>query len=104
MDAQDRVTEFFDRHDLGGGPAYQALDLASEVGEIAGDAAKSTAYGERPDDLAVKTDELGDALFSLLSLCNSLDVDADEALDEAIEKYETRIDARDDPGSRPDES
>ncbi|WP_277554440.1 MazG-like family protein [Halobaculum limi] len=102
MDAQDRVAAFFDRHGFEGRPAYQALDLASEVGEIAGDAAKSTTYGEHPEKLAVETDELGDALFSLLSLCNSLDVDADEALAEAIEKYETRIAERSDPGSDPD--
>jgi len=99
MEAQDRVAAFSDRHDLEGRPAYRALDLASEVGEIAGDAAKSTTYGEHPEDLRVKRDELGDALFSLLSLCNSLDVNADEALDEAIEKYEQRIEARSDPGS-----
>ena len=99
MDAQDRVADFFEDHGFEGRPAYQALDLAGEVGEIAGDAAKSTAYGEHPEALAVKPDELGDALFSLLSLCNSLDVDADAALEEAIEKYEARIADRGDPGS-----
>ena len=95
MDAQDRVAAFSDRHDLEGRPAYQALDLASEVGEIAGDAAKSTTYGEHPEDLRVKRDELGDAPFSLLSLCKPLAVDSDEA----FENYEQRIEARGDPGS-----
>jgi NTP pyrophosphatase (non-canonical NTP hydrolase) len=47
----------------------------------------------------VKRDEIGDALFSLLAFANSLDVDADAALDDALAKYERRIDATGDPSS-----
>ena len=40
----------------------------------------------------MKSDEVGDALFSLLAIADSLDIDAGDALDEALEKYEARID------------
>ena len=99
MDAQDRVREFHDAHDMDGEPEYQLLDLASEVGELAADACSSTEYGTGDDDLQVDRDEIGDALFSLLSFANSLDVDADAALDEALTKYERRIAETGDPGS-----
>ncbi|MGA9400547.1 MAG: MazG nucleotide pyrophosphohydrolase domain-containing protein [Haladaptatus sp.] len=39
----------------------------------------------------MKSDEIGDALFSLLAMANALDVDAGDALDEALEKYRDRI-------------
>ena len=102
MNAQDRVREFHDEHDVQGEPEYQLLDLASEVGELAADACSSTGYGVGDGDVHVVLDEIGDALFSLLSFANSLDVDADAALDEALEKYERRIEATGDPSSGDD--
>lgn len=45
------------------------------------------------------SDELGDALFSLLAVAESLEIDASEALDEALEKYETRIATKGDASS-----
>lgn len=91
MEEQRKVAEFMDEHEMRGEPAFQILDLASEVGEIAADATKSTRWGQSPDDLDVNSDELGDALFSLLAVSESLDVDAADALDEALEKYRSRI-------------
>ena len=44
-----------------------------------------------PEDLEIKSDEIGDALFSLLLVAESLEVDAGDALDEALEKYRTRM-------------
>jgi len=38
-------------------------------------------------------------LFSVLAVAESLDIDADEALDVALEKYERRINQKGDPGS-----
>lgn len=91
MDEQRKVSEFAAEHELEGKPAFRILDLAAEVGEIAADATKSTGWGTKPDGLAVETDEIGDALFSLLLVAESLDIDAGEALDEALKKYEHRI-------------
>ena len=99
MDEQQRVAVFVEEHDLAIPPAYRLLDLHSEVGELAKDAAESTGYGESPDDLTIESDEIGDALFALLALAESLDVDAGEALDEALEKYRERMDDSGSPGS-----
>lgn len=46
MDEQEQVAEFVAIHDLDAPPAYRLLDLASEVGELAKDAAESTGYGD----------------------------------------------------------
>jgi len=99
MDAQDRVAAFQDEHDVVGEPEYQLLDLASEVGELAADACAATDYGTGDGEVDVKRDEIGDALFSLLVFANSLDVDADAALDAALAKYERRIEATGDPAA-----
>jgi NTP pyrophosphatase (non-canonical NTP hydrolase) len=99
MDAQDRVRAFQSEHDVDGEPEYQLLDLAAEVGELAADACTATDYGTGDDAVDVKRDEIGDALFSLLVFANSLDVDADRALDDALTKYERRIETTGDPSS-----
>ncbi|WP_227354577.1 MazG nucleotide pyrophosphohydrolase domain-containing protein [Haladaptatus salinisoli] len=101
MKEQQTVARFLAEHELDAPPAYRLLDLASEVGELAKDANESTAYGSNPGAVSVESDELGDALFSLLSLAESLDIDAGAALDEALAKYESRIEERGEVGSRP---
>ena len=104
MDTQHRVAAFVETHELEAPPEFRILDLVSEVGEVAKAAADSTGYGTTPDSLAVPSDEIGDVVFALLALAESLDVDAETALDEALEKYERRIERRDTPSSGPGES
>ncbi|MFC3958278.1 MazG nucleotide pyrophosphohydrolase domain-containing protein [Halovivax cerinus] len=96
---QDRAVSFADTHDLDADPAYRVLDLAAEVGEIAADAAKSSAYGADPDGLTIEPDEIGDALFSVLLVAHAVDVDAEDAFERALEKYERRLDETGHPGS-----
>lgn len=91
MDAQQRVAAFLDRTGLHAPPAYRLLDLTAEVGELAADATATSDYGAAPSQLSVAEDELGDALFALLALAESLDVDADAALETSLAKYETRL-------------
>jgi len=67
------------------------LDLASELGEVGKEINESTDYGTDPDAVAVAEDEIGDALFALLAFAEQVDVDAGEALDTALAKYEDRI-------------
>lgn len=98
-DPQQQVAEFLDTHNLESPPEFRVLDLASEVGEIAEDVAESTEYGEAPDEVSIKRDEIGDALFGLLALSVRVDVDAGNALEEALEKYQERIDKSGDPSS-----
>lgn len=91
MDEQQKVSNFIQEHEMQDEPAFRILDLAAEVGEIAADATKSTSWGTSPDELDVKSDEVGDALYSLLAVAESLDIDAGDALDESLEKYRNRI-------------
>jgi len=96
---QRKVEEFAERHDFRGTTAFRILDLVSEVGELVKDATKSASYGIEEEKLEVKKDEVGDILFSLFRVCNDLGIDAEEALEDALEKYEKRMDERGDPGS-----
>ncbi len=99
MKNQEKVAEFVEKYDMEASPDYRLVDLVSEVGEVADDVSKSTGYGKRPEDVEVKEDEIGDVMFALLALADSLDVDAGEALDTAIEKYERRIRSKGAPDS-----
>lgn len=99
-DKQEEVREFVESNSLEGETAYRLLDLVSEVGEVVKDATKSADYGSSKNDLRVKEDEIGDVLFSLLTVCNDLEIDAEGALETALEKYGDRIDEKGDPSSK----
>jgi NTP pyrophosphatase (non-canonical NTP hydrolase) len=99
MEEQEKVADFIEEYDMDGTAEFRILDLVSEVGEVAKDATKSAGYGTDPENIPVKKDEIGDVLFSLLAVAESLNIDAEEALDTALEKYRERIDGKGDPGS-----
>lgn len=99
MDEQRRVAAFLAANDMEAPPEFRLLDLVSELGEVAKEVNESTAYGADPDDVSVADDEIGDALFALLALADSVDVDAGEALETAISKYEDRIAEKGDASS-----
>jgi NTP pyrophosphatase (non-canonical NTP hydrolase) len=98
---QTLVKDFCLKYKLDCSKNARLLDLISETGELAKEFLKVTAYGQKDDFL--KTDsmtlEFGDVIFSLLALANSLDIDAQEALDLALAKYEKRIQAKNNPSS-----
>lgn len=96
--AQRDVAQFIDEHDLTAPPEFRLLDLTAEIGELAKDACESTEYGTT-SDVSLARDELGDALFALLALTESLDYDAAAALGESLSKYEKRITTSGDAGS-----
>lgn len=91
MEKQQKVATFVQEHEMESPPVYRLLDLVSELGEVAKDATESTTYGAEPTDLEISSDELGDVLFSLLALAEAVEINADEALDEALAKYDDRI-------------
>lgn len=99
MREQERVAEFVEAHGLEAPPAYRLLDLVSEVGELGKAAAETTGYGQRPGSIDLPEDEVGDALFALLALADGLGVDAGEALETALSKYEWRLEERGDSAS-----
>lgn len=97
---QQHVAEFVTAHNLEAPVAARLLDLAAEVGELAKEALKGTAYG-RADftPTAGWAFELGDCYFALLCLANSTGVDLEQSLEDAVEKYKTRLVASGEPGS-----
>ena len=100
IDPQRDVRRFMRRHRLQHDPATHLLDLVSEVGELAKLVLEVSDYGHRPIDDAVDfSGELGDAFYSLLALATALDVDAGQALDGALRKYERRLGEHGGPGS-----
>lgn len=64
----------------------------SELGEVAKEILKMSDYGRKP--LAYREElqlELGDLLYSVITIANSFDVDLEEALGMVLKKYETRL-------------
>src|SRR3954466_9391484 len=74
-------------------PLANLARLFEECGELA--RAVNQAYGpklRKPGEAAVSaSDELGDALYVLLGLANSLDIDAEAALRGALVKGAARV-------------
>lgn len=91
IELQKRVAETTRRLNLANTPELCALDLASEVGELAKEVLELTDYGRRGHiynpDLAR---ELGDAFYSLIALANIYDISLEEQLEESLQKYECR--------------
>lgn len=99
MDEQARVGAFLDENGLRTSPTYRVLDLASEAGELAKDVNESSEYGSNPETATVSTGELGDTLFCVLALAEEAGIDAGAALDDALAKYDARLDERGTAGS-----
>jgi NTP pyrophosphatase (non-canonical NTP hydrolase) len=73
-------------------PLSSLARLTEEVGELAREINHS--YGEKPKKASEAAGsiaaEMGDILFILASLANSIDVDLNAAFDEVMAKYRTR--------------
>ena len=100
QDLQADVAVFLQRQGLRHDAASHVLDLVSEVGELSKLVLEATDYGQEPLDLSRDfAGEVGDAAYSLLTLATVLDVDVEDALRAALEKYESRIAHTGRPGS-----
>jgi NTP pyrophosphatase (non-canonical NTP hydrolase) len=97
---QQQVAIFAQQHNLLHDPSIHALDLVSEVGEIAKEVLLATDYGQRAAQFRSElAGEIGDALYSLLAFAESCGIDADDALEAALQKYERRLANRGGVGS-----
>lgn len=89
---QEKVRVFVEKYNLAHSPEISALDLVSELGEVAKEILKSTNYGTKepkyPEEIK---GELGDAFYSLINLANHCNVDLEKALELALQKYEKRL-------------
>lgn len=73
-------------------PLSNLARLSEEVGELA--RALNHEYGDKPpktaDPESAIAEELGDILFVVVTLANSLEIDLDKALQEVLDKYNVR--------------
>ncbi len=97
---QQMVAEFARSHELSMDPQARFLDVLSELGELTKELLKASNYGKRPPIATEEMkEELGDCLFSLLCLADSLNLDAKTALEGALGKYQKRFAEKRDIGS-----
>ena len=75
-------------------------DIASELGELNKEVLKGSGYGTKEfkvtDEFVM---EFGDVMYSLLSLAQETGINAEIALDIALEKYKNRIEKKGTMGS-----
>ena len=89
---QQTVDSFIEKYRLKSNEHTRYIDLVSEIGELGKEILKATNYGKHEyKQTPSASDELGDCLFSLIALCIEMNVDAEEALQQAILKYEARF-------------
>ena len=100
---QKTVKDFNDNKSVHTRPmpvSARIMDINSEMGELAKEYLKATNYGtkdfEITDDFVM---EYGDVLYSMLSLANELNIDANKSIEMVLEKYQNRIDNKKDMGS-----
>jgi len=100
MAFQDRVRRFLGQYELRHAPETHALDLVSEVGEVAKALLAATDYGAVPPKAnEALEEELGDTFFALVALAESLGVDLEAALSAALCKYQDRLASKGHAGS-----
>lgn len=104
---QARAARFAQKHNLTRPPGVYALDLLSELGEVAKEILLATEYGERPyptppPNASQLSGELGDALYSLCLLAESAGINLEEAFTSALQKYERRWQTKKHLGSADD--
>ncbi|NTU98511.1 nucleotide pyrophosphohydrolase [Candidatus Falkowbacteria bacterium] len=100
---QTKVKKFMDENGMNNPIENRMLDLFDEVGEVAKEINKMSAYGTKPPEFRQEiVMELGDAFYSLITVANYYDVDLLGSLDMAMEKYEKRIERGGHAGSEND--
>lgn len=97
---QELVSEMVKRYGLETTPELRYVDLTTEVGELGKELLKGSDYGKKTLE---KTDnlesEMGDTLFSLTCIANSLNIDLQTALVNAMKKYQKRFNEKGSIGS-----
>ena len=89
---QQTVNSFINKYQLHTDEQTRYVDLVSEIGELGKEILKATNYGrQKYKQTSEAIDEMGDCLFSMMTLCSQMNIDAKEALNRAISKYEARF-------------
>ncbi len=97
---QNKVREFNEKHQKDLNVNIRMLDIVSEAGELAKEVIKGQYYGEKSFEITPNFEsEIGDMLYSLLSLANEVNIDAEKALENVLKKYDDRFSNKGNIGS-----
>ena len=89
---QEKIKKFCKENNLESPPEHRILDLMSELGEVSKEVLKMSDYGRKKLEFREEIkSELGDVLYSLITVANSFDVDLEEAANIVLEKYKKRL-------------
>jgi len=89
---QARIKKFCEENNMESPAEHRILDTMSELGEVAKEILKMTNYGRKPMEYRKEIEsELGDVLYSLITIANTFDIDMEMAVHQVLEKYERRL-------------
>jgi len=89
---QKKVQVFCEKNSIIGSPESRLLDTISELGELAKEVLLASDYGKNTLKNNEKLElEIGDLIFSIITLSNSLEVNIENALDRSLKKYNKRL-------------
>ncbi len=98
---QVRANEFTQKRNLQRPTSVYALDVISEMGEVAKEILLATDYGARQPQFGPDLEaELGDLLYSVCMLASSSGVDLESAFSMSLDKYNRRWQATANLGSQ----
>jgi NTP pyrophosphatase (non-canonical NTP hydrolase) len=91
-DVQEKIRKFCEENNIDSSSEARVLDAMSELGEVAKEILKSSDYGKKASEATSGlAEELGDLLFSLVTIANKFDVNLEESLEIVLKKYEKRL-------------
>ena len=89
---QSMIEKFVKERNIGTSTQNRMLDLLSEAGELAKEILKSSDYGKKAFERNEAFDaEFGDVFFSLVCLANQTNLDLEDLMLRALEKYDQRF-------------
>lgn len=91
-DLQSEIKQFCKDNSMEAPIEHRVLDLMSELGEVSKEILKMSSYGTKPLGESKELEgELGDALYSLVTVANYFDINLEEAVKGALAKYKRRL-------------
>ncbi|WP_026477816.1 MazG nucleotide pyrophosphohydrolase domain-containing protein [Alkaliphilus transvaalensis] len=94
-DIQNKVEVFIKNNNLDATVEVRVLDLVSEVGELAKEVLKGSNYGKKSLALSDEWEkEIGDVLFSLITIANMTSIDLEKSLIVVLDKYKKRMEEK----------
>ncbi len=89
---QKKVKNFCEINNISGTPESRLIDMVSELGEVAKEVLLASNYGKSALQKNEKLEmEIGDVIFSIITLSNSLEINMENALNKSLEKYNIRL-------------